>query len=206
MTKVVRMLTGSGLAAVLGVVMLGFSGAFSAQEAQAESPPNPPSRFAGSVLVDGAAPPAGTTLTARVGNTNCGQTGTFNVGSQSRYVLDVPALDPGATPNCGTDGATVTFWIGERRAQETGSWANYRLSELNLTFVTPTPTPTAATPSGSPSPGATTTVTATSTPRPPVTGNGVFDGGSSAAWLFAALGLGALAFGVGGATVARRGR
>lgn len=196
MSKVVRMLAGGGLAAVLGLMLIGFSGAFGAHEAQAESPPNPPSRFAGSVLVDGAAPAAGTRIEARIGNTTCGVTTTFNVGNQSRYVLDVPALDPGATPNCGTDGASITFYIGDKLARETGKWANYQLSELDLSYVTP-PTPT-------PAPSA--TATATATPRPPVTGGGLAGDGTAAGVLFVVLGLGALAFGVGGATVARRSR
>ncbi|MBI2767469.1 MAG: hypothetical protein HYX53_16360 [Chloroflexi bacterium] len=193
MTKVMRMLAGGGLAAVFGVMLLGFSGAFSAHEARAESPPNPPSRFAGSVLVDGAAPPAGTSIEARVGSATCGVTTTFNASGQSRYTIDVPALDPGATPNCGTDGATVTFLIGGKQAAQTGSWANYKLTELNLTYTTP-PTPTPAA-SASPSP----------TPKPPATGSGtVGSSDSSLSWTFAALGLGALAFGVGGAVVARK--
>lgn len=193
MTKVVRMLAGRGLAAALGIVVLGFAGAYSAHEAQAESPPNPPARFAGSVLVDGVAPVAGTRIEARVGNSTCGVTTTFNASGQSRYVLDVPALDPGATPNCGTDGASVSFWIGDKKAAQSGSWANYQLNQLDLTYTSPTPTP-----AGSASPSA--------TPRPPTTGGGNAVPGAELGWLFAALGLGALAFGVGGATVARRAR
>ncbi|MBK6664008.1 MAG: hypothetical protein IPG47_15075 [Thermoflexaceae bacterium] len=195
MTKVVRMLAGRGLAAALGIVALGFAGAFSAHEAQAESPPNPPARFAGSVLVDGVAPVAGTRIEARVGNSTCGVTTTFNASGQSRYVLDVPALDPGATPNCGTDGASVSFWIGDKKAAQSGSWANYQLNQVDLTYTSPTPTP-AASASASPS----------ATPRPPTTGGGTAAAGAELGWLFAALGLGALAFGVGGAAVARKGR
>jgi hypothetical protein len=188
-----RKLGGLGLAAVLGVMLFGLSSAIGPTGARAESPPNPPARFAGSVLVDGQAPPAGTTIEARIGSTTCGTTSTFNQGSESRYVLDSPALDPGATPNCGTDGAVVTFYIGGRKAQETGSWRNYDLNIVNLTYVTPTPTPTST-----PAP----------TPKPPASGSGSIDGGtdSAATWLFAALGLGALAFGVSGVAVARKSR
>jgi hypothetical protein len=53
MTKVLKVLGGSWLAAVLGVVLFATSGALSATTVSAESPPNPPSRFVGSVLVDG---------------------------------------------------------------------------------------------------------------------------------------------------------
>lgn len=188
MTRVTRLLVAGGLAAVLAVMMLG--------SALAESPPAPPSRFAGSVLVDGAAPPAGTRIEARIGSTTCGVTTTFNQGTEARYVLDVPALDPGATPNCGTDGATVTFLIGDKLARETGSWDNANLSVLNLTYVTP-PTPVAT---GSPS--------ASTTPRGVNTGTGLAhqDNGSELPLMLVILGLGAVAFGAAGVAAARKGR
>lgn len=185
MTKLFRMLAVGGLAAVLGLVTVA--------SVFAESPPNPPARFAGSVKVDGAAPPAGTRIEARIGSTTCGVTTTFAAGGESRYVLDAPALDPGANPNCGTDGAVVSFWIGDRKAAETGSWKNYQLNEVNLTYTTPTPTPAPS-------------ATATATPRPPTTGNVAGSSDASSTWLFAALGLGALAFGAAGMTAARRKR
>lgn len=188
MTKVLKMLGSIGLAAVMGVALLG------ASVALAESPPNPPARFAGTVLVDGVKPTAGTVIEARIGNTSCGTTSTFDQGGNANYVLDVPALDPGATPNCGTENAAVSFFVGGKLAQQTGSWKNYQLNVLNLTVVSPT-----ATPAG----------TTTPTPGAPATGNNghVETTGSSAAiLLFAALGLGAVAFGVGGAAVARRSR
>ena len=192
MTKVLKMLGGGGLAAVLGVVLLGFSGALMASTVSAESPPNPPSRIVGTVKVDGVNAPADTTIEAKIGNTSCGVTSVFASGSESRFTVDVPALDPGANPNCGTDGAVVNFFVGGKKANETGKWANYELGIVNLTVTTPTPAPSA-------SPSA--------TPRPPVVGNTVdAAGGTAAIWLFAILGMGALAFGVGGVSVARRSR
>ncbi|MEO6397873.1 MAG: hypothetical protein ABIP13_05355 [Tepidiformaceae bacterium] len=209
MTKVMKMLGGSGLAAVLGVVLLGFSGAFNATTVSAESPPNPPSRFVGSVKVDGANAPAGTTIEAKIGTTTCGVASVFAAGGESRYALDSPALDPGANPNCGTDGAVVTFYIGGKLAAETGRWANYQLGTVNLTYTTPvaaTVTATPATPgAGTPAAG-TTPGAAANTPKPPSTGNSGNTGETAAIWLFAVLGMGALAFGVGGVTVARRSR
>ncbi|MES4792475.1 MAG: hypothetical protein C4321_05350, partial [Chloroflexota bacterium] len=65
--------------------------------------------------------PAGTVIEARIGNAACGVTQTFTQGGQARYVLDVPALDPGANPNCGVDGAVVTFYIAGKKAAETGT-------------------------------------------------------------------------------------
>jgi hypothetical protein len=188
MSKVMRRLAGSGLAAVLGVLLVGFSGAFGVQEAAAESPPNPPARFAGSVTVDGAPVPPGTVITAKIGSASCGATSTFTSGAEARYVLDVPALDPGATPNCGADGSVVVFYIGALKANESGTWRNYDINVLNLTATSPpSPTPVA-------------------TPKPPVTGQGTVDNGSTGT-LFFALGIGALALAAAGAVSAvRRGR
>jgi hypothetical protein len=193
MTKVLKMLGSIGLAAVMGVALLG------ASVALAESPPNPPARFAGTVTVDGAKVPSGTTIEARIGSTSCGVTTTFDQGGNANYVLDVPALDPGATPNCGTENAAVSFFVGGQLAAQTGSWKNYQLNVLNLTVVSATATP--------PGGGA----TATPTVGPPDSGSGTVTSesgseSSAAILLFAALGLGAVAFGVGGATVARRSR
>ena len=187
MTKVLKMLGGSSLAAVLGVVLLGISGAFNATSAAAESPPSPPARFVGSVLVDGKPATPGTSIELHIGSTTCGVTAVFTASGESRYAVDSPALDPGATPNCGTDGAAVTFWNGTRKANETGSWKNYQLNTVNLTFTTPTPSPSA-------------------TPKAPVTGSGIgsSDSEGTAVWLFVMLGFGALAFGVGGVTAARK--
>jgi len=205
MSKVMRRLAGSGLAAVaLGVLLVGFSGAFGAHEAAAESPPNPPSRFAGSVTVDGVPVVAGTVITAQIGSASCGATSTFTSGAEARYVLDVPALDPGATPNCGTDGATVVFYIGALKANETGSWKNFDLTTLNLTATTPkSPSPTATTPTGGGSSGGGTAVP---TPKPPTTGTGTVDSSSNGS-LFLVFGIGAVALAAAGAAAAvRRGR
>ena len=190
MTKVLKLLGGGSLAAVLGIVLFAASGALGVSTVSAESPPSPPARFVGSVMVDGAAPAGGTLIEARIGNATCGASTVFMAGGEARYALDSPALDPGATPNCGVDGAVVSFYIGGKKANETGTWKNYELNTVNLTYTTPT-----------------ATATTTATPKAPVTGN--FEGttsSSSASWLYAVLGLGTLAFGVGGATVARRSR
>ena len=104
--------------------------------------------------------------------------------------VNVVAAAP-ANQNCGTDGAAVSFYIGGKKADQTGSWKNFDFTALNLTYTTP-PTPTPA-PSG----------TAVPTPRPPSTGNWTTEG-SSAAWLLVVMGAAALAFGAGGIAVARR--
>jgi len=150
-----RFLKQLGLAAVAAAI----AGAFIVSVAGAQSPPTPPSRFVGSVTVNGQPAAAGTTIEARIGNTTCGATTVFMSGGQARYTLDSPALDPAQFPACGTDGATVTFFVGGQQANETGSWANYQLNTVNLTVSAQQATPT--------SPPA-----ATATPRPPVAGTG----------------------------------
>ena len=198
MTKVLRMLAGGGLAAVLGMVLLGLSGGFAADGAEAQAPPARPARFVGSVTVDGAPAPAGTTVEARVGTASCGVTTVFHQGGQARYALDVQAFEPSGALNCGTDGATVSFVVGGQAATVVGdsTWNDYHLNEGDLVVVTATATPT--TPTGG---------TATPTPRPPVTGGGLDEAsGGSNVWLLAVLGAGVVAFGAGGAAVARRGR
>jgi hypothetical protein len=209
MTKVFKWLGGSVAAVVGGVALLAASGGLNATDVAAESPPNPAARFVGTVVVDGQAPAAGTLIEARVGATTCGTTQTYMQGSEAWYKVDVAALDPGASPNCGTDGAVVLFYIGGRLAEQSGSWRNYDINIVNLTYTTPTPTPT---PSASTTASVTTTTTGTpgtgttATPRPPSTGTGAVTGEGSAVWLFVLLGAGALAFAAGGATVARRSR
>lgn len=226
MTKVMKWLGGSVAGVIGGVALLGASGTFNATDVAAESPPAPPARFVGTVLVDGQQPAAGTVIEARVGGTSCGVSSTYSQGSDMWYAVDVAALDPGANPNCGAEGATVTFYIGGKLANESAPWVNYDINIVNLTYTSPTPTPepttaTPATPATStPTTGpGTATVTPTkgtgggsgggsttvpSTPKPPSTGTGSQGGDTSAVWLFALLGAGAVAFGAGGAVVARR--
>jgi hypothetical protein len=199
MTKVLRTLMGSGLALVVAALILGGTGLFQASDADAQAPPGRPSRFAGSVLVDGAAPAAGTVITAWVGNSACGVTTTFNVGAESRYVVDVQALEPGAELKCGTVGAKVSFTIGDKLAKETGTWDDGELGIVNLTYTTPsTATPTATT---------TPTGTATGTPKPPATGSGTATSGDQTTlWALGLLGAGLVVLSAGGFAAVRRGK
>lgn len=192
MTKVKKLL-GGAVSTVAGLALLAVaSGGFVATAAFAASPPAPPARFAGTVLVDGQPATPGTSIEVHIGSTTCGVTTAFSQGGNSNYAVDSPALDPAATPNCGTDGATVTFWVGGKQAAQTGTWHSYQLNVVNLTVTTTTPTATA---------------TASATPKAPTTGSGTSSSsGGTAVWLFVALGLGAVAFGAGGLTVARKSR
>ena len=197
MTKVFKWLGG----AVAGIALFGAVGVMGASEVAAESPPAPPAKFAGSVTVDGQPAAPGTVIQARIGSASCGVDTVFMSGAEARYTIEVPALDPGANPNCGTEGGSVTFWVGDQMAKETGSWLNYQLNILNLTVVSATETPTETT-----TPTTPTTPGTPNTPVPPATGSGVTgnSAGASATWLFAAVALGAVAFGAAGVAAARR--
>jgi hypothetical protein len=193
MTKLSKWLGGTAVAAFMGLTLFAVAGVFTASDAAAESPPAPPAAFAGKVTVDGQPAAPGTVIQARIGAASCGVATVYSNAGEARYNLEVPALEPNSTPNCGVEGAAVTFWVGDRQAQESGSWLNYQLNLVDLTVVTAT-----ATPSASPS--------ASATPKPPVTGTGMGDTGSdlSAVWLFTVLGLGAAAFGAAGVAASRR--
>lgn len=201
MTKFLRMLGAATVSVVAGSVLLGASGAF------AQSPPSPPSRFVGNVTINGQLATSGV-VTAQVNGNACGSADVGSGGGASRYKIDVPAADPAADLACGTDGDTVVFFVNGVQANETGTWHNYLPGQVDLTITTSTETPTPVeteTPATTETPASTQTPAATVTPKGPDTGSGVAGDSSSApAWLFALLGLGAVAFGVGGVTAARR--
>jgi hypothetical protein len=158
-----------------------------ASTAAAQSPPNPPARFAGSVMLNGAPAPAGTTVEARIGSASCGNTTVFMEAGQARYVVDVSALDSDH-PGCGTDGASVSFFVAGQAAGS-GAWRNFDLNQLNLNAQAASPTATAT---------ATSTATTPVTPIAPQTGSGGTTGGDSEPLIaIAGLGLVAAAIGIG---------
>jgi hypothetical protein len=202
MSKFAKVLGGGGLAAVLALVLAGIFALTGSSPAQADTPPNPPSRFAGTVTIDGAPAPLGTVIEARINGNTCAEPVlVFTSGADRRYVIDVFAFNPGQNQPCGSPGSTITFHAGALTATQTGSWDNSELQILNLTFVSPTPTPTATATGTAPA------ATATKTPGPPKTGAGMESTSSgSGAWLLIALGLGAAALGAGGVAATRRAR
>jgi hypothetical protein len=185
-----RRLAAATVAAAVGAAMV-------VNIAAAQAPPNPPSRFVGAVTVNGVAAATGTVVEGRVGGATCGTTTVFQASGQGRYVLDVPAADPASAPGCGTDGATVTFFVGGQQAAQTGTWRNFQLNTLDLTAggaATQPPATTTATPT-----------TPAVTPRPPTTGN--FDGSSSGSNMpMLEVLLVATAIGLGGVAIAARAR
>jgi len=155
------------IGAAMAIALVGF--ALMVQATAAQSPPSPPSRFVGTVRIDGQNAQPGTVIEARIGNTTCGVTTVFSAGSESRYTVDSPAIDPAGTPNCGADGSAVNFYVAGKLANETGTWRNYQLNTVNLTVSS-----AAATPS---TPGA--GATPTRTPAPPTAGTGTGTGSAN---------------------------
>ncbi len=105
--------------------------------------PSPPNRFYGTVQVNGAPAPDGTSVIAVVGDTECGRSETVG----GAYRLDVP---PATTrPGCGGDGQVVRFRVAEVPALQTAPWRGASFTELNLA-VQIAPFHTAALDLGSP--------------------------------------------------------
>lgn len=186
MTKILKAL-GWSLTGLVAVALLVASGALRGEEVAAQAPPSRPARFAGNVLVDGVQPAAGTVIEARIGGASCGA-GAAN--ADGTYLVEVQPIQP-AAPTCGVvDLSVVEFWVGGKKANESGVFKDYQANILNLTVTSPTPSP-------SPSP----------TPKPPTTGSGMEEGtGVASTSLLLIIGVVALGLGLGGATVARRSR
>ncbi len=185
-----RSITQVKRAALAAIVAGAAFAAMTLAPAAAQAPPEPPARFVGTVVVDGAPAPAGTTIEARVGATTCGVANVFMLGAEARYTLD--AAGAVSQAGCGTDGAQVRFYVGGAAAAQAGTWRNYELNTVNLTVSAATPT-------------ATTTVAVTPTPGAPVAGTGMGTGGSpSAWWLVSAAVLGTLGFAGAGWAAVRR--
>lgn len=102
----------------------------------------PPARFYGAAIMGGQAAPAGTEVRAYVGGTECG---IGAVNDEGRYVVDVKTLSEDA-PNCGYEGAAVTFTIAGQSAFQTGEFQVGYFVELNLSLDGPVDQPPAEQP------------------------------------------------------------
>lgn len=148
--------------ALAGTILIGLS----LGTAVAQDQPPPPATFWGSVKEDGQNVTDGTPVIALVGDQVCaeasrepGQKGTWTASADdpqygihagdSIYVVEVPA--DSQVPGCGREGATVTFKIGDRTAQQMGLWIAGP-NHLSLTAGTPSGQPSPATPSGGQAP------------------------------------------------------
>ncbi len=115
---------------------------------QTESPmesPEPPTpggtsgegaQFSGAASLDGEALFDGATIIAQVDGNNCGS-GFVTDGS-----YEVIVASDEAKGGCGTSGATVTFVLGGEgdpggtEADQTGTWDDNQVNELDITFTT----------------------------------------------------------------------
>lgn len=211
MTRLYKRL-GVGLAAA--ALLLGLAGLQGAGEARAQQVP--PATYTGTVTIDGEAAPAGTAISAMMGDTTCasGVTGRGLNNAEiddNRYVLQILKDD--------CDGA-MTFMVGDMAAAETATFDNSSgLNTLNLSATSAMETETPEPPDGENGGDA-----ATDTPEPPdgeddgsmaggeddgqmappATGSGLASGSSATTTLAAALGALALATMLGGYALARR--
>ena len=206
MTKLCKRL-GVGLAAA--ALLLGLAGLQGAGEARAQQVP--PATYAGTVTIDGEAAPAGTAISAMMGDTTCasGVTGRGLNNAEiddNRYVLQVLKAD--------CDGE-MSFMVGDMTAAETASFDNSGgLNTLNLSAVSAMETETPEPPDENGENGAMETETPPEpetpaagggeAPAPPPTGSGLASGSSATTTLAAALGALALATMLGGYALARR--
>ena len=96
--------------------------------------PQPPSKFYGTVMVDGEYVSDGTVISAWISGTQYETTTTFTYEGESVYVIEVPGDDPD-TPEVegGVDGDTVAFKVGDLTANQTGTWISGSNVELDLT-------------------------------------------------------------------------
>jgi len=88
-----------------------------------------PNRFFGDVTLDAAPAPPGTDVIATIAGSVCGQT---TVQRDSTYLVDV--VSSGVTRGCGTEGATVYFWVAGCPAG-TATWHSGQWTELDLSAV-----------------------------------------------------------------------
>src|SRR6266498_199908 len=111
------------------VALLAASTALGSHAASAQ--PTPPTRFFGTVTLNGQPAPSGATVQARVGTNACGTATVTASGGTSNYVVDVASAS--TTPGCGTDGATVTFTVNGVPASQSGTFQTGAFVTLNLT-------------------------------------------------------------------------
>ena len=92
---------------------------FPAMAFSADMPPERPCRFYGNVQVDGVDVPAGTTIQAIIGGEVVGETTTTISSTTGRSYYGVIIVQP---EGASYSGATVTFKIGTKSAEQTGTW------------------------------------------------------------------------------------
>ena len=104
--------------------------------------------FSGTATIDGVPLPDNHPgIGAQVDGNNCGDTGSSGGIINGVYEIVVASSDEGKE-GCGTSGATVVFVLlgegdpGGTEADQTGTWDDSQVNELDITFSTLAPPPT----------------------------------------------------------------
>lgn len=154
----------------LVLVVLSLSALLGATAASAQSMPDPPSTFVGSITDAGGEVPAGVKIEAYVGNNLCGESTTQFTGEGSArvtvYVVDI--VSDSQIDGCGESGDAVRIRVGDRVSPKFTAW-EAGLVRFDIVFgenITPKPIPTAT---ATPTAVATATSTASVTPDSSVT-------------------------------------
>jgi hypothetical protein len=189
--------------------------------ATATAQPQIPATYFGTATIDGLNAPDGTQVRAFINGKDCTQPnspGTITTGGVSSYVILV--MHDSQADGCGSDGALVSFKIGDADAGQTAEWSA-GVQELNLNagagspVALPTPTETPTVDPAAATAAALRTAEA-GTPPPtddpsvlePAIGEPVTldDGGSSSliAWVAIVLGVLALGGAVAGWALSRK--
>jgi hypothetical protein len=105
-----------------------------ALEAEMESmPKQTPATYFGTVEPsEQFTPAADMPVTARVGDTVCGETMTQEVDGQVIYMVLVAGNEAGVSEGCGMMGSVVTFQVGDQVQTTAASWDDSTPHELNL--------------------------------------------------------------------------
>jgi hypothetical protein len=122
MTRLIRLLP------ILGSIALVVAGAVREARAQA----TPPSRFFGSLTIDGAPAAWGTNVVAEINGRVCSIPKQWPGGPDVDYGVDAEASS--TLSGCGFDDAPVFFRVGNRYANQVGSWTGAAFVRLDLTI------------------------------------------------------------------------
>lgn len=114
--------------AVLGLIALVVL--VSAREARAQA--TPPSRFFGSLTIDGAPAGWGTVVVAEINGRICSIRKEWPGGPDVDYGVDAEASS--TISGCGFDDAPVFFRVGNRYATQVGAWTGAMFIRLDLTI------------------------------------------------------------------------
>ena len=124
----------SGVTLLLSALALAVSGTAASPPPKVPSLPTMPAAFYGTVTLDGASVPDGTSVTALINGTVYSKTKAKRNDQDMVYVISIPGDDP-ATPakEGGVEGDIVTFEVGGYNATQQAQWHSGTQTQTNLT-------------------------------------------------------------------------